>query len=130
MAEHANSTPAPEVQALPTLEALSIGHLSGSELMAVYDALAAVDMAAMGVVNQPRCKARDDYNSAGKVIESVMVWAEMARDAVVEAAECAVSSDKMEAEYCRWVVVKHRALMMNTLADVAHEATAQLQVAR
>lgn len=130
MAEHANSTPMPEVQALPTLEALSIGHLSGRHLMAVYDALVAVDMAAMGVVNQPRCRARDDYNPAGKVIEGVMIWAEMALDAVVAAAERTVSSDKMEAEYCRWVVVKHRALMMDDLADVAHAATARLQVAQ
>lgn len=130
MAEHANSTPAPEVQALPILEALPIGHLSGRQLMAVYDALTAVDDAALGVVNQRRCQGSDDYSPGGKVIESLMDWAGAARSVVVKAAERAVSSDVVEAEYCRWVVVKHRALMMDDLADVAHEATARLQVAR
>jgi len=130
MAEHANSTTAPEVQALPALEALSIGHLSGRHLMAVYDALTAVEDAAMGIVNQPRCQWRDDYAPSGQVIVQLSDWAGAARSAVVEAAERAVSSDKIDAEYCRWVVVKHRALMMDDLADVAHAATARLHVAQ
>jgi len=120
----------PEVQALPILEALPIGHLSGRQLMAVYDALTAVDEAAFGILNQPRCQRRDDYSPGGQVIASLMEWADRARNAVVEAAERAVSSDRAEAEYCRWVVVKHRALMMADLADVAHAATARLQVAQ
>lgn len=130
MAEHANSTTAPEVQALPALEALSIGHLSGRHLMAVYDALTAVEDAAMGIVNQPRCQGHEDYGPGGKVIESVMDWAGLARMAVVEAAEKAVSPDKADAEYCRWVVVKRQALMMGCLMEVANAATVRLQVSQ
>ncbi len=130
MAEHANSTPVPEVQALPALEALSISDLSGRHLLAIYDALTAVDEAAFGILNQPRCQGRDDYSPGGQVIASLMEWADRARNAVVEAAERAVSSDRAEAEYCRWVVVRHLALMMDDLADVAHAATARVQVAK
>mgnify|MGYP006961554863 CR=1 FL=1 len=130
MAEHANSTTMPEVQALPSLEALSISGLSGRHLMAVYDALTAVDEAAIGILNQPRCRGRDEYSPGGQVIESLMEWAGRARDAVVEAADRAISTDRAEAEYCRWVVVKHRALLMGDLSDVACAATARLQVAK
>lgn len=128
MAEHANSTPAPEVQALPALDALSISGLTGRHLLAIYDALTAVDEAAFGIINQPRCQGRDDYSPGGQVIASLLEWADRARNAVVEAAERAVTSDMVEAEYCRWVVVRHLALMMDDLTEVAHAATARVQV--
>lgn len=128
MAEHANSTTLPEVQALPNLDAISIAHLTGRQLLAVYDALTAVDEALTGSVNQPRCWGGNDLNSGGKVIETLMQWAGMARDAVTEAAERAVSSTRQDAEYCRWVVVKHHASMSDDLMEVVRQAATPLLV--
>lgn len=128
MAEHANSTTLPGVQALPNLDAISIAHLTGRQLLAVYDALTAVDEALTGSVNQPLCWGGSDLNSGGKVVEAIMQWAGLARDVVTEVAERTVSLTRQDAEYCRWVVVKHHASMSDDLMEVVRQAATPLLV--
>lgn len=120
MAEHATSTPAPAAeQSGFTLDITALSDMPGQQLLTIYEALMAASEAALGILNQPRCKAPDGFTPGGEVIEQLVEELSQAALDVVGIAKARQTTDVRDAEMCAWIEVKYQAMHMDGLADLA-----------